>query len=369
MPVSHSRSGTCPALANNIDIRVLLADRSQPFAARDLLDIRIRVHAQTVQIGIFDPPDSPLLEVFEQILVLQIHVRHRFVEPSAVGELLVVLRSVDVVVGSEAVIGVGELRELVDPVLIRQIFHPPVCAAAMVRHHVHQNLQPFLVCLCNHVCIECIGAVARINMVVIGASVAVVRPCFLVIAEHRRRPDCGTTEFGDMVKTIDDTLNIASPASVDICFVGFFAGVFGRVIALVAIYETVAHDQIDHIGCIETLTVPAALTTRSDRVVVRCFLVSFLEGNTVCAGLEHPEIHKQVVRALGVVLAARHEPVTSSAHQLAVHHLLHAHFGVLQILTVKHNGQRHLHVGPPAERLYLLNLRRSRQPSCQQHTY
>ena len=45
-----------------------------------------------------------------------------------------------------------------------------------------------------------------------------------------------------MVETIDNTLYIASKASVYIRLIGFLARIFGAVITFIAIYETVTHD-------------------------------------------------------------------------------------------------------------------------------
>ena len=48
LPISYSRSGTRPTFAYNIDIRVLFTDCFEPLTARNLLYIRVCIHAQTV---------------------------------------------------------------------------------------------------------------------------------------------------------------------------------------------------------------------------------------------------------------------------------------------------------------------------------
>ena len=150
MPVRYCWSRTGPTLAYDIDIRVLLSDGFKPLAARNPLDIRIGIHTQTVQIRELNPPYSPLLEILQQIGVLKVHIRHRFIEPAAIAELTVVLRGIDIVVGSEDIIGIGELGELVDPIRIGQVFHPPMSSTAVIRHHVHQYLQSFLMSQLYH---------------------------------------------------------------------------------------------------------------------------------------------------------------------------------------------------------------------------
>ena len=110
-----------------------------------------------------------------------------------------------------------------------------------------------------------------------------------------------------MIETVDDTLNIATKTTVHVGFIGFLTRVFGAVIRLIAVHEAVAHDEVHDIRRIETLAVTAALAALVDDVVIGRFLMAFLERNTVGTRLEHVEVHEQVVRALGVVLVARHE--------------------------------------------------------------
>ena len=88
--------------------------------------------------------------------------------------MAIVLRCVDIIVGREDIVGVGELRELVDPVLIREVLHPPVGTTAVVRHHIHDDLDTFLVCTAYHLAVEFVGAVARVDMVVVGACIAML---------------------------------------------------------------------------------------------------------------------------------------------------------------------------------------------------
>ena len=112
MPICYGRCRACPTLAYDIEVRVFVHDGFYPFASWHHLYIWIGVHAQAVEVGVFDPPDSPLLEVLQQVGVLEVHIGHWAVEPTAVGEQTVVLRCVDVVVSRENVVGVGKCVEL-----------------------------------------------------------------------------------------------------------------------------------------------------------------------------------------------------------------------------------------------------------------
>ena len=46
--------------------------------------------------------------------------------------------------------------------------------ATMVENHIHDNLQPFCVCIVNKLTIFCVAAEARVNLVVVGSGIAVI---------------------------------------------------------------------------------------------------------------------------------------------------------------------------------------------------
>ena len=163
-----------------------------------------------------------------------------------------------------------------------------------------------------------------------------------------------------MIKRIDNTLNITAPTAVDIVLVGFLFGVGCAVVRRVSVHKTVRHDQVYHIRSSETLTLSATVTTLIDHVIVTRFLITFLKRDSIRTGSIHFHVHKQVVRALRIVLGRRHQTITCTAHQFAVYHLLYAYLRVFQIRTMKHQCQRSLHVRPPAQWLNLLNLRGSK---------
>ena len=109
-----------------------------------------------------------------------------------------------------------------------------------------------------------------------------------------------------MVERVDDTLNIASPAAVYIVLVGFFLGVFGGVIAWIAIHKTVTHNQVDNICRSEGLTLTTSFPTLIDDVVIDRALAVFLKQETVVARLVDFHIHEQIIRRLGVMLTFHH---------------------------------------------------------------
>ena len=158
----------------------------------------------------------------------------------------------------------------------------------------------------HHLAVEFVRAETRIHVVVIGASVAMIRPSGFVVFQHRSRPDSGCTEFENMVERVDDTLDIATPAAVYIVLVGFFLGVLSGVIARVAIHKTVTHNQVDNICRSERLTFTTSFATLIDDVVIDRAFAVFLKQKTVVARLVDFHIHKQIIRRLGVMLTFHH---------------------------------------------------------------
>ena len=210
LPVCQLRDVARPALAYDIYVGILLAHGPAPLAHRLLLVVGIRVHTQTVQIGIFDPPYGPLLEVLQQVWVVEVHVGHRAVEPAALLYLKIGVRCVGVHVCGEEVVGARILREAVYPVLEGHVAHPPVGAAAVVRDDIHYHLQAAAVALRNERTVQLVRPETRIDMVIVGAGISVIRSVGLVVEQQRRAPYGRCTRRGDVVEVVDHTLYVAA---------------------------------------------------------------------------------------------------------------------------------------------------------------
>ena len=83
LPVGQLGNLGIPALAHDVHIRILVGHGLAPAGHRLRLVVRVRVDAQAVQTGIFNPPYGPLLEVFQHIGVVEVHIGHRRHEPAA----------------------------------------------------------------------------------------------------------------------------------------------------------------------------------------------------------------------------------------------------------------------------------------------
>ena len=64
---------------------------------------------------------------------------------------------------------------IVEPVFRRHIFNPWMFYAAVVEDHIHYNLDAAVVAFGYQLLILFVGAETRINFIVIGSSIAVVR--------------------------------------------------------------------------------------------------------------------------------------------------------------------------------------------------
>ena len=75
--------------------------------------------------SIFPMPEY-LLEIFEKIWVIEVHVDHRSVEPAALLNIKILLRCIRIHIGRECDIRSGICIKHMVPVLERNVFHPPV---------------------------------------------------------------------------------------------------------------------------------------------------------------------------------------------------------------------------------------------------
>ena len=178
-----------------------------------------------------------------------------------------------------------------------------------------------------------------------------------------------------MVQRVDDTLDVSAETAVHIVFVCFLTGVWCAVVRCIAVHEAVGHNQIHYVGRSETLTLATTGPALSYDIVIGSGFLAFLERDTIGTRLEYAEVHKQVVRTLGVVLTANNQSMTCPANEFAIHHLLYTYLRIVQVLAVKHHRQWCLHVRPPAQRLYLFDFGigvhhlTHQQHSCKQNTF
>lgn len=138
LPIGDGGRVIDPALADDVDVRIFVADGCDPVGDGVFVAVRKSVDAQAVEVGVFNPPYRPLLEILQGKGVAEVHVGHGAVEPAARIQLAVVFAGVRVGLGGDGEVGVN--GELVYPIAERQVLHPPMRSAAVVRDHVHYEL-------------------------------------------------------------------------------------------------------------------------------------------------------------------------------------------------------------------------------------
>ena len=216
LPVCDLGNERIPAFAHYVDAGVLLAHGLAPLRHGARLVVRECVNAQSVQVGIFHPPDGPLLEVLEYERIVEVHVRHGGHEPAALLTGEVGLRRMGIHIDGEQGVHLHVLGETVDPVLERGVLHPPVSGAAMVGDDVHYDLEACLVRLCHIFLIQGVVSEARVDVVIVGACVSVIRFHFLVVEQQGGVPDCRGAQIDYVIKMVDEALYVSAVAGYGI---------------------------------------------------------------------------------------------------------------------------------------------------------
>ena len=245
----------------------------------------------------------------------------------------------------EAVAGPFEVLGIVDPGLGREVLHPPVGGAAMVRHHIHQHFQPLAVGLVHERAVEFVGAVAGIDAVIVGTGVAVVGIGLLVVEEQRRRPDGRGAQAGNVVEVVDDALDVAAVGAAEILRRRFFGRFLHRVVLLVAVGEAVGHQQVDHVGRAEGRPFGGAFAALGQFVVeVELTAVGRHHVERVGTGSQpRADLHldEQVVRVVGRGDLADRQSLDGSVDR---------HVRAGDVVAVEHQLQVGVHTDPPAGR-------------------
>ena len=77
---------------------------------------------------------------------------------------------------------------------------------------------------------EVIVSETRVNMVVVGTSITMVRVLRLVILKKRSAPDSCSSESGDIVEVVDNTLDITAMTTEEFVTGIFVRRIIGRVV-------------------------------------------------------------------------------------------------------------------------------------------
>ena len=119
----------------------------------------------------------------------------------------------------------------------------------MVEHQVHHHLDATFVAILNKLTIILIATQSRVNLIVVGNRITVIRTPHIVLL-HRRRPDGGDAQFVKIIQRHTYACKVTSmTAEVISCFpidLGLYHS--RHIVELgIAIDETVGHQQVYHI--------------------------------------------------------------------------------------------------------------------------
>ncbi len=304
LPVGQLRYRRRPHLADDVHVGILVENGAAPAAHRLLLVIGVRVDAQAVEPHSLDPPYAPLREVVEHVGIVEVHIGHRAVEPPALHLIEIGARGVGVHVRREGKVGLRIFVETVYPVLERLVAVPPVRRGAVVGHYVHDDFQIALVALVDIAAEQLVAAEARVDAVVVAASIAVIGALRLVVEQQRRAPHGRSAQIGDIVEPVDDALQVAAVAAAHVAAVGLLGRVGGRVVRRIAVGEAVGHDKVYHVGRREALARGRALATLGDSIgyveaaLARAKTQRIFASRSI-VGYRH--VDEKIVRVVGLV--------------------------------------------------------------------
>ena len=156
----------------------------------------------------------------------------------------------------------------IEPVLLRHVGEERVEAAAVVEHQVFDDLDASLVSLADEIAVILIRAEPRVHIIIIGDGISVIRLHFHVVLEHWCGPDGRDAELSKIVEAVGHAFQVAAmPGHRYVAVADRLTHAFHYVVLPRAVGETVGHEQVNHVGCVEGLTVIALLLPE---LIVEC---------------------------------------------------------------------------------------------------
>ena len=365
LPVGHLRDVVVPALPYDVHVGILVRNGLAPLGHGLRLVVRIGIHPKAIQAGVLCPPNGPLLEILEDEGVIQVHIRHGRHKPAAFLAVAVHLGGVGVHVHGEQGVHLHVRIVHMVPVLERGVLHPPVRRAAVVGDNVHNHLEAFLVRLGHKGLVVLVVAKSRVDMIIVGAGIAVVALARLVVQQERGAPDSRSAQIGNIIQVVDEALDVAAVTGHRVLpvhlvrrsgntpgaggTVQVFPALPGLVIVLEGRCKAVRHNQVNHIGRGVALAVCASFFPLTDDV--RVFEGLSVLGEHQVVGIRRGlsgyfHIHKEEVGAVGLVNLFYLEPVAGDGHFIRGN-----------VRSLDQELKFRFHARPPAQGLHTGNLR------------
>ena len=130
--------------------------------------------ANTVDAGVFNPPDTALNQEAGYVAVALVQVRHGLGKPTVYCNLIFVFGCMNVLYAGCLIRSTDIFRFEVEPILGRLVAEQEVVAAAVVENHVHDYFQSLFMSLVDHSEKIFVGTIAAVYLEVIGDGITMV---------------------------------------------------------------------------------------------------------------------------------------------------------------------------------------------------
>ena len=177
--------------------------------------------------------------------VALVQVGHRLCEPAVYIFNFVVIRTVGVGLRHRLVTGLHEMILEVKPVIGRFIGKEEMFASAVVKDHIHYDLQTFIMGGTNQLAKLFIITEARIDFIIIRNGIPVIRTFGHIVLQDRIQPDGGNAQVGEIIQMIGYPFQVTSVTGIHIRTIHFRLAHSGNDIILrITVGETIGHDQV-----------------------------------------------------------------------------------------------------------------------------
>ena len=234
-----------PRLPYYIKIGIFSIDSPAPTCHHIEIGIRMRILSDTVDPSIFNPPDTVLDQVRSHVPVTLVQVGHRLGKPAVYIFYFVVIRTVSVGLRHRLVTGLHEIILEVEPVVGRFIFKEEMFASAVVKDHIHYDLQSLIMSRANQLAKLFIITEARIDFIIISNGIPVIGAFGHIVLQDRIQPNSGNAQVGEIIQMIGYPFQVTSVAGIHIRTIHFrLAHSRNDIILRITVGETIGHDQV-----------------------------------------------------------------------------------------------------------------------------
>ena len=149
-----------------------------------------------------------------------------------------------------------------------------------------------------------IGSVTGVDVIIVGAGIAVVGAMAGVVPQQRGAPESRSAQIGNVIQMVDNALQVAAVAAHGLLPVGLFVRIGRRVDGRVSIGKTVGDDEVDQVGGSEAPPLGASFGPLVNLVGIAYGDAVFLENEGIGARLGlgiNLQVDEEVIGTVGLV--------------------------------------------------------------------